>query len=146
MRAEERQGKCETGNSTLFYLRRRSNEHVRGSGKLRTALFDWLSYSNLHRAASRTDQLEAHGGILGVPMPNGTTDDWNHCAPGARPASEFKAQVRSVTRLEEQIRKASSGQDKGGRELNRVLRHELSEMQENNCNIGDLLAQLVTET
>jgi hypothetical protein len=73
-------------------------------------------------------------------MPNGTTDSIGIVALRALDLrSEFEAQVRALMRLEEQSRKASSGQDKGGRELKRVLRHELNEMLQNNRNIRDVL-------
>jgi hypothetical protein len=80
-------------------------------------------------------------------MPNGTTDSTGIVALRALDLrSEFEAQARALTRLEEQIRKTSSGQDKGGRDLKRVLRHELTEMLQNDRNIRDVLAQLEAET
>jgi hypothetical protein len=57
--------------------------------------------------------------------------------------AEFEAQLRAVTRLEEQLRK-SNGRDASG-ELAKAVRRELSEMLTNNTNIRNVLNELAAE-
>lgn len=56
--------------------------------------------------------------------------------------SEFEAQLRAVTHLEEQLVKTLGGKDPTKRDLVAALRCELAEMIRNNKNIGDVLVAL----
>ena len=60
--------------------------------------------------------------------------------------AEFEAQLRAVSRLEEQLRKSRIGKDADRRTLEEVLGRELTEMLTNNRNIRDVLEQLAADT
>ena len=60
--------------------------------------------------------------------------------------AEFEAQLRAVSRLEEQLRKTRIGKDADRRTLEEVLGRELTEMLTNNRNIHDVLEQLAADT
>jgi hypothetical protein len=59
--------------------------------------------------------------------------------------AEFEAQLRAVCRLEEQLRKTKNGHDQNGRDLARIVRHELTEMLDNNGNVRNVLNELALE-
>jgi hypothetical protein len=56
--------------------------------------------------------------------------------------SGFEAQLRAVTRLEEQLRKASGG---NAHDLAKAVRRELAEMLANNASIRNVLTELATD-
>jgi len=58
---------------------------------------------------------------------------------------EFEAQLRSVARLEEQLRKANGVHPHAGVDLANTVRRELTEMLGNNANIRNVLNELATE-
>jgi hypothetical protein len=59
--------------------------------------------------------------------------------------AEFEAQLRSVARVEEQLRRTKTGSDPTNRDLANVLRRELAEMFANNINIRDVLVALAAD-
>ena len=59
--------------------------------------------------------------------------------------SEFEAQLRAVSRLEEQLRRTKDGKDQDGRNLAATVRRELNEMLANNANIRTVLYELSVE-
>ena len=59
--------------------------------------------------------------------------------------SEFEAQLRAVSRLEDQLRKTRDGVDVDGRALADAIRRELAEMLNNNANIRSVLHELASD-
>jgi hypothetical protein len=59
--------------------------------------------------------------------------------------SEFEAQLRAVSRLEEQLRRTKDGKDQDARDLATTVRRELKEMLANNANIRTVLNELSVE-
>jgi hypothetical protein len=60
--------------------------------------------------------------------------------------AEFEAQLRAVARLEEQLRKATTGKiDDASPDVAKALRRDVTEMLANNANIRGVLNELATE-
>jgi hypothetical protein len=59
--------------------------------------------------------------------------------------SEYEAQLRAVSRLEEQLRRTTEGKDHDGHNLATAVRRELKEMLANNASIRTVLNELSGE-
>lgn len=59
--------------------------------------------------------------------------------------SEFEAQLRAISRLEEQLQRSKEGKNQYGPNLATAVRRELKEMLANNANIRTVLNELSAE-